>query len=124
MAIGDAAQAAGMDVVLSSDDRRAGYQEINRTRDYIAAERRKAVRNVSEESHVIGIYWDPARAHLVARVDITDIGHLALTEDVRLTNANLQAQLTEVFSRLYALEQRAGIAATNTTTAEGGTGHA
>ena len=124
MAIGDDAKAAGMDLVLGSDDRKDGWIEDNRTRDYIARERRKAIRNISEQSNVIGIYWDPVRAHLVARVDVTDIGHLALTEDVRLTNTALQAQLTEVFSRLYALEQRAGTAASTTTTAEGGTGHA
>lgn len=37
MANGDAAVAAGMDVVLGTADRRLGYDEINKTRDYIAA---------------------------------------------------------------------------------------
>lgn len=36
MANGDAAAAAGMDIVLETDDRRMGYDEINKTRDYIA----------------------------------------------------------------------------------------
>jgi hypothetical protein len=36
MANGDAAIASGMDVVLATDDRRQGYDEINKTRDYIA----------------------------------------------------------------------------------------
>lgn len=36
MANGDAAAAAGMDVVAGTADRRMGYDEINKTRDYIA----------------------------------------------------------------------------------------
>lgn len=36
MANGDAAAAAGMDVVPGTADRRDGYDEINKTRDYIA----------------------------------------------------------------------------------------
>ncbi|MFD6091322.1 hypothetical protein ACFWGN_04280 [Oerskovia sp. NPDC060338] len=36
MANGDAAAAAGMDVVPGTADRRTGYDEINKTRDYIA----------------------------------------------------------------------------------------
>ncbi|RZU64611.1 hypothetical protein EV379_0914 [Microterricola gilva] len=36
MANGDAAAAAGMDVVPGASDRRQGYDEINKTRDYIA----------------------------------------------------------------------------------------
>lgn len=39
MANGDAAVAAGMDKVLGTADRRLGYDEDNKTRDYIAAER-------------------------------------------------------------------------------------
>ena len=39
MANGDAAVAAGMDKVLGTADRRLGYDEINKTRDYIAAEK-------------------------------------------------------------------------------------
>jgi hypothetical protein len=42
MANGDAALAAGMDVVPATADRRQGYDEINKTRDYIA-ERTNAV---------------------------------------------------------------------------------
>lgn len=37
MANGDAAVAAGMDVVPATADRRLGYDEINKTRDYLAA---------------------------------------------------------------------------------------
>lgn len=37
MANGDAAVAAGMEVVPGTADRRMGYDEINKTRDYIAA---------------------------------------------------------------------------------------
>jgi hypothetical protein len=36
MANGDAAAAAGMDVVPATADRRQGYDEINKTRDYLA----------------------------------------------------------------------------------------
>lgn len=36
MANGDAAAAAGMDVVPGTADRRTGYDEINKTRDYVA----------------------------------------------------------------------------------------
>lgn len=36
MANGDAAAAAGMDLVSGTADRRLGYDEINKTRDYIA----------------------------------------------------------------------------------------
>lgn len=36
MANGDAAAAAGMDVVSGTADRRQGYDEVNKTRDYIA----------------------------------------------------------------------------------------
>lgn len=36
MANGDEALAAGLDVVGSGDDKRQGYDEINKTRDYIA----------------------------------------------------------------------------------------
>jgi hypothetical protein len=36
MEIGDDAIAAGMDIVLGTDDRRNGYEEINKTRDYVA----------------------------------------------------------------------------------------
>lgn len=47
MANGDAAAAAGMDVVASTDDRRDGYDEINKTRDYIA-QRTSAVQPVNK----------------------------------------------------------------------------
>ncbi len=36
MAIGDDAIAAGMDVLSGNEDRRLGYREVNKTRDYIA----------------------------------------------------------------------------------------
>ncbi|MDQ1169594.1 hypothetical protein QE392_001398 [Microbacterium proteolyticum] len=39
MATGDDAIAAGMDVVPGTADRRSGYLEINKTRDYVAQER-------------------------------------------------------------------------------------
>lgn len=38
MAIGDIADAAGMDLVAETDDKRKGAEEINKTRDYIATE--------------------------------------------------------------------------------------
>lgn len=47
MANGDAAAAAGMDVVPGTADRREGYDEINKTRDYIA-ERTSAVTPVAK----------------------------------------------------------------------------
>lgn len=45
MANGDAAIAAGMSVVLPTDDRRDGYDEINLTRDYIARRSRYGTAN-------------------------------------------------------------------------------
>lgn len=36
MAIGDAALGAGMDILTGMEDRRNGWQEINKTRDYLA----------------------------------------------------------------------------------------
>lgn len=43
MAIGDAAAAAGMNVVPAAADARKGYEEINRTRDYLAAQGKASV---------------------------------------------------------------------------------
>lgn len=41
MANGDDAIAQGMDVVLGTDDRRKGYDEINKSRDYTARLQRR-----------------------------------------------------------------------------------
>ncbi len=41
MAYGDDAIAQGMDVVLPTDDRRVGYDEINKSRDYTARLQRR-----------------------------------------------------------------------------------
>lgn len=38
MATGDAATAAGFPLVAATDDKRLGYDEINKTRDLLAAE--------------------------------------------------------------------------------------
>lgn len=54
MANGDAAAAKGMAVVASTADRRLGYDEINKSRDYIAAEidaRTAAVAGKANTSH-------------------------------------------------------------------------
>lgn len=106
MAIGDKAKAAGMDVVRGTDDRRDGWIEVNRTRDYIAERQSQSVRNLSHPGNEVFLYWVAPSNHIALRVDVTDLGHLAFTEDVRLTRTELQQQLTEAFSRIYALEQR------------------
>lgn len=130
MAIGDKAKTAGMDVVLATDDSEMGYAEINRTRDYIAESLSKSVRNLSHPGNEVFFYWVAPSNHIALRVDVTDLGHIAFTEDVRLTRTELQQQNTEAFSRIYALEQRVAaleqrVAATSgtttPTTTEGGT---
>lgn len=62
MANGDAAAAAGMDLVASTDDRRDGWDEINKTRDYIA-ERTNAVTPV-EKGGTGGVTVAEATANL------------------------------------------------------------
>jgi hypothetical protein len=70
MANGDAAIAAGMDVVLGTDDRRQGYDEDNKTRDYITTH---AVRNLGAGSHVIGERFDGDSGRITVSVDGTDV---------------------------------------------------
>ncbi|MFN3948008.1 hypothetical protein [Microbacterium sp.] len=68
MANGEQAVSAGMDVVLGTDDRRQGYDEDNKTRDYIAT---RAVRNYNAGGNIIGLKWLDGR--VIVQVDITDV---------------------------------------------------
>lgn len=62
MANGDDAIAAGMDVVFGTADRREGYDEINKTRDYVARERSERrslmARREPGSAHSVGFYTD------------------------------------------------------------------
>ncbi len=63
MANGDAAAAAGMDIVAGTAPRRLGYDEINKSRDYIA---NRAKRNADNAIDI----WvqSTAPAHKAGRV--------------------------------------------------------
>ena len=111
MANGDAAVAAGMDVVSGTADRRLGYDEINKTRDYIAARTSAitpvakggtgaatpadartnlglgsaATRNIGELvralTNVVGLQWTGSRLKMI--IDNTvDVGEIATTGDL------------------------------------------
>lgn len=58
MANGDAAAAAGMDVVPGTADLRMGYDEINKTRDYIAQDKSTGTRRADQITSGV---FDPAR---------------------------------------------------------------
>lgn len=62
MANGDAAALKGMDVVSGTADRRLGYDEINKTRDYVAAE---------IDARTSGLAGKAASSHNHAAGDIT-----------------------------------------------------
>lgn len=75
MANGDAAAAKGMDVVAGSADRRLGYDEINKTRDYVAAE---------IDARTAAVAGKAAASHTHAAADVTS-GTLATA---RIPNLN------------------------------------
>lgn len=90
---GDDAIDAGMDIVLGTEDRRNGYDEINKTRDYIAQRTAAAaVRSslglpaavVEDNSvgHAIKLRYESGVARIRARVDVTEVGDLAYVGDV------------------------------------------
>ena len=111
MANGDAAVAAGMDVVSGTADRRLGYDEINKTRDYIA-QRTSAVTPVARGgtgadnaaaaranlgvgtagtradgyfaralTNLVGLRWTGSRLKVIID-NVADAGDLATTGDL------------------------------------------
>lgn len=103
MANGDAAAAAGMDTVPGTADRRDGYSEINKTRDYIA-ERTSAVTSV-EKGGTGATTADGARTNLDAAKTV----HGHLTWDIKLADGVtvLQTFLGNEQARLNAVSARA-----------------
>ena len=111
MANGDAAVAAGMDVVSGTADRRLGYDEINKTRDYIA-QRTSAVTPVARGgtgadnaagaranlgvgtagtradgyfaralTNLVGLRWTGSRLKVIID-NVADAGDIATTGDI------------------------------------------
>ena len=122
MANGDAAVAAGMDVVSGTADRRLGYDEINKTRDYIA-QRTSAVTPVARGgtgadtaagaranlgvgtagtradgyfaralTNLVGLRWTGSRLKIIID-NIADAGDIATTGDIDTLAGNI-ASLT------------------------------
>lgn len=117
MANGDAAVAAGMDIVPATADRRMGYDELNKTRDYIA-QRTNAVTPVEKGgtgattpagaranlnlgtaavrpesyfaralSNLVGLRWTGDRLRMV--IDNTvEVGDVATTGDINTLTVN------------------------------------
>lgn len=88
MANGDAAAAAGMDVVASTDDRRNGYDEINKTRDYIA-DRTSAVTPITK-----GGTGATSASGARTNLGIPAIGVANIAEPNKLPVYNSSSQLT------------------------------
>lgn len=88
MANGDDALAAGMDVLDGNEDRREGYDEINKTRDYIA-QRTSAVTPI-EKGGTGASTAETARAAL----GIPEIGTANSAEANKLPVYNSNGQLT------------------------------
>ena len=117
MANGDAAVAAGMDKVLGTADRRLGYDEINKTRDYIAAEKTARTtalagkqdkltpagtapaRQEPGSSHSIGFYTDSSSTLFFRPVSTTgDYDRKVITKqelDAALTSIDLSGYATQ-----------------------------
>lgn len=88
MTNGDAALAAGMDILDGTEDRRNGWDEINRSRDYIAGFA-AGIRSIAAG----GTGADNAAAALanlggIPTTDAADPGQIAATKLVRYTNNN------------------------------------
>ena len=107
MANGDAAAALGFDLVLSTDDVREGYSEINKSRDYLA-------NHITSGSHTAAQITSGVFAtDRLPVVPISKGGTNATTAPQALTNlgaapaadiATLQAQLDALDARITALE--------------------
>jgi hypothetical protein len=83
MAIGDDAAALGMDIMDGSEDKREGFIEINRTRDYIAqhaviADQETYVHNDVGGNRIV-IQRVPATLTLEAWIDNTRLGTINIT---------------------------------------------
>ena len=100
MANGDDAAAAGMDVVAGTADRRQGYDEINKTRDYIA-QRTSAVQPVAK-----GGTGATNAADARTNLDAAKTAHTHRIDDVYTSDGTqkygtaLQAQLSAMQSSL------------------------
>ena len=79
MTNGDDAIAAGMDVVFGTHDRRLGYDEINKSRDYIARERTARLTQAS------GKVDKPADGGLMARREPGSVHSIGFYTDVDST---------------------------------------
>jgi hypothetical protein len=107
MAIGDAAAALGFDLVLATDDVRLGYEEINKSRDYLASDITSGTRSAAQiTSGVFAVNRLP-----VIQVDKGGTG--ATTAAGARTNlgaapassiTDLQAQIDALDARIIALE--------------------
>lgn len=117
MANGDAAVAAGMDVVSPTADRRIGYDEINKTRDYVA-QRTNTVTPVEKGgtgatttagaranlllgsaavrpesyfaralSNLVGLRWTGGRLRMVID-NAVEVGDIATTDDINTLSIN------------------------------------
>lgn len=88
MAVGDAAVAAGMSIVSSTDDAQSGYTEINQSRDYLAD-------HITNGGHAIAKITGLTTA-LAGKVDTTDVATNAtgLTIPKRDSNGQLTVQPT------------------------------
>jgi len=124
MAIGDDAANDGLDLVEPSDDRRQGWEEINRTRDYIALRIPKPsdgswyARQEPGSIHTIGFYT-LANGVLYFRPDPNTSQYdrqIMSSFDMALRDT----LIGELADRVAALEQQAAQSASSTSTAEGG----
>ncbi|MBN9207284.1 MAG: tail fiber domain-containing protein [Microbacterium ginsengisoli] len=122
MANGDAAVAAGMDVVSGSADRRLGYDEINKTRDYIAQRTSTvtpvtkggtgattaagartnlglvetaitALNTIARATSGNQIEFRWTGTRIVIKVDSTDVGSVAITSDIDYLSSLLGGKL-------------------------------
>lgn len=88
MANGDDALEAGMDILSGEEDRRAGYDEINKTRDYLA-QRTSAVTPISK-----GGTGATTAANARTALGIPLIGTANMAQPNRLPVYNSNSQLT------------------------------
>tara|TARA_R110000772_G_scaffold98951_1_gene198489 strand:+ start:9245 stop:9571 length:327 start_codon:yes stop_codon:yes gene_type:complete len=107
MAIGDAAAALGFDLVLATDDVRLGYEEINKSRDYLASDITSGTRSAAQiTSGVFAVNRLP-----VIQVDKGGTGATTATQALINLGAapafditDLQAQIDALEARIIALE--------------------
>ena len=107
MANGDAAAALGMDVVLPSDAVQDGYDEINKSRDYLA-------NHITSGTHSAAqITSGVLAADRIPVIQVSKGGTAATTAAAARTNlgaaaatdiTNLQAQIDALEARIEALE--------------------